>query len=81
MPARCKKPMYTMKYTDWNQVPLFLTITETCCLLRWSDESVRKRIKDGTLKAITTGGKFLITKDSIIALINDPMIPVVNDCV
>lgn len=67
---RCRKPVWTKTYTDWDQVPIFMTVQEVCILLRRSDESVRQMVKDGTLKGITEGHKFLITKQSIIDLIN-----------
>lgn len=67
---RCRKPVWTRTFTDWNQVPLLLSVQETCQLLHWSDVTVRRRINDGTLKAIKEGNKFLVSKQSIIDLIN-----------
>ncbi len=67
---RCRKPAWTYSFTDWDQVPIFLTIRETCVLLRWSDETVRKRLKDGTLRGITVSNAFLVEKQSIIDLIS-----------
>lgn len=70
MATRCRKPVWTKTYTDWEQVPVFMTVQEVCILLRRSDESVRQMVKSGKLKAITEGHKFLITKQSVIDLIN-----------
>ena len=67
---RCRKPVWTRSYTDWNQVPLLLSVSEVCILTKWSDETVRRRLKDGTLKGIKEGKTFLITKQSIIDLIS-----------
>lgn len=66
---RCKKPVWTRTYVDWDQVPVLMTIQETCILLRWSDQTVRNRIKDGTLRGITVTKNFLVEKQSVIDLI------------
>lgn len=67
---RCRKPIWTKTYTDWDQVPLLMTVQEVCILIRRSDETVRQMIKDGTLKGITEGHRFLVTKQSVMDLIH-----------
>ena len=66
---RCKKPMYTYAYTNWDQVPLFLSVSETCVLLKVSEQTVRNRLKDGTFRGIMMGKTFLVEKESIIDLL------------
>lgn len=68
--TRCRKPIWTKTYTDWDQVPLLMTVQEVCILIRRSDETVRQMIKDGTLKGITEGHRFLVTKQSVMDLIH-----------
>ena len=66
---RCRKPVWTRTYVNWDQVPVLMTIQECCNLLRWSDQTVRNRIKDGSLRAITVSKSFLVEKQSVIDLI------------
>lgn len=57
-------------YTDWDQVPLLMTVEEVCILLRWSEQTVRRRINDGTLRAVTVSKAFRIEKQSVMDLID-----------
>lgn len=57
---------YTKTYVDWSQVPLVLSVSEACILLRVSDTTVRNFLNSGRLKGTQTDGKWLITKDSML---------------
>lgn len=57
---------YTKKYIDWSQVPLVMSVSEACILLRVSDATVRNFLKSGALKGRQTEGKWFITKDSML---------------
>jgi excisionase family DNA binding protein len=47
----------------------FMTSTEAAKAIRRSDESVRKYVADGTLEGALIGGRYLITRRSVEALI------------
>ena len=57
---------YTKTYVDWAQVPLVMSVSEACILLRVSDATVRNFLTSGKLKGTQTDGKWLITKDSML---------------
>ena len=61
---------YTKTYVDWSQVPLVLSVSEVCILLRVSDRTVRNYLTAGALKGKQTDGKWFITKENLLNFLN-----------
>lgn len=66
---RCRKPVWTRTFINWDQIPVLMTVQEACILLRMSDQTVRNWIKNGTLRGITVGASIRVEKQSVIDLI------------
>lgn len=63
---RCRPPVWTTVYTDWNQVPLFLSVKDVACLLNMQIGTIRRRVEDGTIKAQKIGKEWRISKESVM---------------
>ena len=61
---------YSKTYVNWEQVPLVLSVSEVCVLLRVSDRTVRNYLIAGELKGKQTDGKWFITKDNLLEFLN-----------
>lgn len=61
---------YSKTYVNWEQVPLVLSVSEVCILLRVSDRTVRNYLTAGELKGKQTDGKWFITKDNLLKFLN-----------
>ena len=53
------------RYTNWDEMPTVLTLREVCSILQLSDQTVRKLIHSGRIKATNSGHAFLIPKESV----------------
>jgi excisionase family DNA binding protein len=60
--------------TDTRE-PIYLTIAETCELMRASRWTIGRRIKDGDLTAVKNGPRVLISRASIDCYIERQTVP------
>lgn len=62
----------TKKHFDLEELKIksYLSIAETCALVRMSDSTIRKLIKEQQLKTIRLGKKHLILKSQLDDLMN-----------
>ncbi len=58
--------LYSKKYIDWSQVNLILTVSEMCCILRISEVTALKLLKEGKIPANKCGREWRISKEAII---------------
>ena len=63
---RCPKPRYTKKYTDWDEVPLFLKTTDLCNLLELSEPTIIRMLNSGQLKGVRFGNQWRINKTDLM---------------
>lgn len=56
---------FTMTFTDWDRIPVLLDMKQTCCILKCSDVTVVKHIKDGHFKGNKLGRGWLVDRDSL----------------
>ncbi len=56
---------FTKIFTDWDKMPVLLGLEDACCLLRCSDTTVVKYIKQGTIKGNKFGSRWMIDRDSV----------------
>jgi excisionase family DNA binding protein len=61
--------------TDRPREPAFLTVSEVAARLRMSEKSIRRRIKDGVIRAAPTGGRLVrISSSELLRLTaGDPL--------
>lgn len=62
---RCPKPRYTKKYTNWDEVPLFLSVEDVCILWELSDKTILNMLNSGSLKGFKVGDRWRIPKESV----------------
>ncbi len=56
---------FTRTYTDWERIPVLMELTDVCCLLRCSDVTAIKYIRQGKIKGNKFGNKWLVDRDSV----------------
>lgn len=61
--------MRESKYTDWDRVPLFLTVIEAAELLSVHRNTVMNQIRSGRLQAHKIGREWRIGKDAILEML------------
>jgi excisionase family DNA binding protein len=52
-------------YTDWDSVPLLLTVRQTCQLLTVSRETFYRLIRSGELASRKIGRRRVVTKSAL----------------
>lgn len=60
MPMRFSKT-----FTDWEKMPVLLSLEDACCLLRRADVTVVNYIKKGYIKGNKIGSGWMIDRDSV----------------
>jgi excisionase family DNA binding protein len=72
-PAATSVPVWTQEQ-DLRPEPALLTISEVAAALRVSEKTVRRRIKDGTIRTVPMGGRLVrILSDELARLVaGDP---------
>lgn len=65
MAPRCRKPIYTKTYTNWDELPVNLTVEMVCCLLFLNEKVVQRKLAAGELKGTKIGGKWIIPKEPL----------------
>lgn len=63
--------MRESKYTDWDRVPLFLTVIEAAELLAVHRNTVMNQIRSGRLQAHKIGREWRISKDAILEMLRE----------
>lgn len=58
----------TDSYTDWNEVPLLLTVDEAAAILRVHANTVTYLIRNGQLPASKIGRAWRITRESVMGM-------------
>ena len=53
-------------YTNWQQVPLILTLTQVTFLLNVSREQARKLLASGKIPATKVGAEWRVEKSSLL---------------
>jgi excisionase family DNA binding protein len=75
-PVPVRDPYALVGTDDPNQLPapVLLTITEIAARLRMSEKSIRRRIKEGVIRAAPTGGRLVrISSNELLRLMaGDP---------
>lgn len=62
--------MYTRTFTNWNQVPVVMTLQVACIILGRSYDNLQKAAKEGTFPAFKNGKrKWAVKKDDLLAYI------------
>lgn len=61
----CHPPQFSKTFTDWSKVPVVLSMSDVCCILRVTDDTVRKMLLRGELKGRKSGGSWFIDKDNL----------------
>lgn len=65
--ALCHPPIYTKQLKSWEEFPLWMPMTDACCILRKTDATVKRRIEAGCFRAKKDGGTWLIDRESLRA--------------
>ena len=65
---RCPKPRYTKTYTNWDELPINLTVEMVCSVLFMNEKVVQRKLAAGEIKGIKIGGKWLVPKKNLIDL-------------
>lgn len=58
-------PKFTKTFTNWDSLPLLLDLEDACDLLRCSDVTVKKFVKQGKIKGNKLGNLWRFDRDSI----------------
>ena len=61
---------YTKTYVNWEQIPVILNVAQICILLQISDRTARNLLQNQKIKGKNIGGKWLVTKDSLLDYFN-----------
>lgn len=61
----CHKPIYSMRPTNWNDLPVTISMEEACNLLLCADNTVARYAKEGLIIGRKIGNKWLFDRDSI----------------
>ena len=56
---------FTREVTDWDRLPVLLSMDEACRVLRCADTTVVKHIKQGHFKGNRLGRGWRIDRDSV----------------
>lgn len=56
---------FTREVTDWERLPVLLSMEEACRVLRCADSTVVKHIKQGHFKGNRLGRDWRIDRDSV----------------
>jgi excisionase family DNA binding protein len=59
-------------YTDWDAVPLALTVAQVCELAGLSRETVYKLLNSGRLRSTKIGARRVISKTAVRELLEGP---------
>lgn len=62
---RCKPATYNV-YTEYEKVPVLMTIQQAAILLQMSDRTVLNLIANGEIEAIKIGNQWRIPKDKLL---------------
>ena len=63
--SRCPPPQFDVPIGEWADLPLTLTTETVCCLLRCSDETAIKRLKEGCFCGRQIGKSYIFDRDSV----------------
>lgn len=61
---------YTKTYVDWAQVPLVLSVSDVCVILRTTDRTVRNYLESKKLKGVRVDSKWYVRKESLERFLN-----------
>lgn len=62
---RCKPATYNV-YTEYDKVPVLMTVQQAAILLQMSDRTVLNLIYSGEIEAIKVGNEWRIPKDKLL---------------
>lgn len=62
---RCKPTTYNL-YTEYEKVPVLMTIQQAAVLLQMSDRTVLNLINSNKIEAIRVGNQWRIPKDKLL---------------
>ncbi len=65
MAPRCPKPRYSHTYTNWEQLPVNLTVEMVCGLLYLNEKVIQRKLAAGELQGTKIGGKWIIPKEPL----------------
>ena len=57
---------YTKTFVDWSQVPLVLSVSDVCIILRASDRTVRNYLENKKLIGVRKDGKWYVKKENLL---------------
>lgn len=57
---------YTKTFVDWSQVPLVLSVSDVCIILRTSDRTVRNYLENKKLIGVRKDGKWYVKKENLL---------------
>ena len=66
-----EKKLFSTEDIESTNIKPYLNIKEACLLLGTGDSTIRKLIKQGSIKTFYTGGKHLIRRQDIENLFTD----------
>jgi excisionase family DNA binding protein len=57
-------------FSNWDEVPLLLTVEEVAGLLRLHQNSVKRLLREGKLAGIKAGRAWRIRREALLAFLN-----------
>lgn len=61
---------YTKTYVDWSQVPLVLSVSDVCVILRTTDRTVRNYLDKKKLKGVRVDNKWYVKKENLVKFLD-----------
>lgn len=64
---RCKPAVYNV-YTNYESIPMLMTVEQACNLLQMTDQTIYNYIRKGIIEACKIGDQWRIPKDKLLNL-------------